>query len=345
MNKLSRIFLASLALSLSLFEAVAADSADRASSKSGTYYIPKFHGALRARYEADLQNGYQRFQLRNLRMIATGYVAPRIDYFIQVDFCDRGKIKFLDGWGRVGFTDQFAVQAGQFRIPFGEEPFKAPVNYVFSNRSFLGNQFMNVRAVGAKFIWRPRSPFMLEAGAFNTTSISEHDIWNRTLAYAAKATLRVNNTTLSASFASLSPDSVRTNSADIAVGWHYGRWIVEGEGAYKHYTHRTHKGAWAYNMYGRYTMPISLAQFNALSFHGRFDGLTAHSSALRKPDGKIWTDTPARNRLTAGITLTAAYLPVYADIRLDYEKYFYHHGFDPAKGQGDRLTLELVVRF
>ncbi|MDE6269062.1 MAG: hypothetical protein K2M04_08285 [Muribaculaceae bacterium] len=345
MFKRSRILLTLLALSLSLVDAAADDSAGKDSTKPKIDYIPKFHGVLRARYEADLQNGYQRFQLRNLRMTATGHVAPRIDYFIQVDFCDRGKMKFLDGWGRVGFTDQFAVQAGQFRIPFGEEPFKAPVNYVFSNRSFLGNQFMNVRAVGAKFIWSPRTPFMLEAGAFNTTSISEHDIWNRTLAYATKATLKVDHTTLSASFASLSPDSVRTNSADIAVGWHCGRWTAEAEGAYKHYTHRAHKDAWAYNMYGRYTMPVSLGQFNALSFHGRFDGITAHSSALRKSDGNIITDTPARNRLTAGITLTAAYLPVFADIRLDYEKFFYHHGFDPAKGQGDRLTLELVVRF
>lgn len=341
----SRILLFSAIIFASMMPDCATAAVETDSTTEKVSYIPKVQGVIRARYEADVQNGYQRFQVRNARMSASGFVAPRIDYFLQVDFCDRGKVKILDAWGRIGLVDNLSLQAGQFRIPFGEDPFKAPATYIFSNRSFLGNQFMNIRAVGAKFIWRPLSPLSIEAGAFNTTMISEHEVWNRALAYSAKVALKIGNTVVSTSFASLSPDSVRTNSADLAVGWKHGRWRAEAEGAYKHYTRHTHKDAWAYNLYGAYTMPVKAGQFNALSFHGRWDGLTAHSSALRLKDKQIITDSPARNRITAGLTLTAAYLPVYADIRLDYEKYFYHHDFHPLKGMGDRLTVELVVRF
>lgn len=92
-------------------------------------------------------------------------------------------------------------------------------------------------------------------------------------------------------------------------------------------------------------MPIKAGAFNRLSFQGRFDGMTAHSSGKRNSDGVLTTNDPARNRVTVGATISYVKKPVWLDIRADYEKYFYRHGVEPVLGQGDRLVLEMVLRF
>lgn len=118
-----------------------------------TNYKPQIHGSFRGRYEMETRDGYSRFQVRNARMSVQGSVAPTIDYFVQVDFSDAGKFKFLDAYGRIALGRGWKIQAGQFRMPFGVEPFRAPSNYLFSNRSFLGKQGFNYRQVGAKLVF------------------------------------------------------------------------------------------------------------------------------------------------------------------------------------------------
>ena len=76
-------------------------------------YVPEIHGALRTRYEMDLDGDGSRFQVRNARVSLAGKIAPTIDYFAQTDLCDRGKMKILDAWGRIGIVRGLAFQAGQ----------------------------------------------------------------------------------------------------------------------------------------------------------------------------------------------------------------------------------------
>lgn len=315
-------------------------------------YRPAIHGALRTRWEMDLENDASRFQVRNARVTLDGKVAPSIDYFIQTDLCDRGTMKILDAWGRIAITDHLKFQAGQFRMPFGVEPFRAPSNYIFANRSFIGKQVCNVRAVGAKIMYNfAKLPLDVEFGAFNPTSISDHEKWCKTLAYAAKVSYKINKVKLTTGVQSISPDSVRINLIDGSVSWSSGRWLVEGEYMYKHYTHSTHKACNAYCVYGDYKLPVKAGVFNQLSFQGRWDGMTSHSSGKR--DMTVWnegihqltTTDPARNRVTVGATLSHVYKAVHADVRLNYEKYFYHHDVTPAAGNGDKVVAELVIRF
>ena len=56
-------------------------------------------------------------------------------------------------------------------------------------------------------------------------------------------------------------------------------------------------------------------------------------------------DNEGRHRLTFGGTLSYRYKKVFADLMLDYEQYFYQHGYTPAEGQGNKLVVELAVRF
>ena len=98
-----------------LLASSAADTAE------GFSIIPNVHGTLRTRYEMATGNGYagdERFQVRNARLTVDGHLAPPVSYFIQADLCDRGKVKILDAWGRIDFSQRFNVHAGQFRMTF-----------------------------------------------------------------------------------------------------------------------------------------------------------------------------------------------------------------------------------
>lgn len=319
-----------------------------AQSDSTFSYAPHVHGVLRARFEASTEHGDYRFQLRNARVSLDGAISPAIDYFLQADFCDRGSFSFLDGWMRLKPAQGLSVTAGQFRMPFGVDAFRAPNNYIFGNRSFIGKQMFNYRAVGAKIGYTlPSTPLTIEAGAFNPTTIGDHKPWNRTLAYSAKATLAASKTVnIEAGFASAKPDSVRMNLFDAAVTWHSGRWLAEAEYLYEHYTHNSHKPCHGYNLFADYHMPVRAGIFNRLSFQARVDGMTAHSTGHRTSDGLLITNNPARNRVTVGSTISHISSPkVYADLRLNYEKYFYHSGVTPSLDGSDKLLLELVLRF
>lgn len=314
--------------------------------KAQISYMPNIHGAFRARWEEDLETSRSRFQLRNARVTLDGRISPEIDYFLQIDACDQGTMKFLDGWGRIELFKGFKVQAGQFRMPFGVDPFKAPANYIFANRSFIGRQVCNVRAVGAKVTYQlEKLPLTLEGGAFNPTSINDHTGWQSSYAYSGRAIYRFGQMKADAGFMSLRPDGIRVNLIDGALNWTSGQWIVEGEYMYKHYTHNTHKAVHAYNLWADWHKAIKAGAFNRMSLQARFDGMTAHSNGKRNGDGVLITNDPARNRITVGATISYVRKPVWCDVRLDYEKYFYHHGVKALAGQGDRLVAELVVRF
>lgn len=318
-----------------------------AETKDSISYVPHIHGTFRGRFEASTVESDYRFQVRNLRVKLDGKIAPIADYFMQVDFCDRGSIKILDAWARLWATKSIGFQAGQFRMPFGVDPFRAPNNYIFANRSFIGKQICNFRAVGFKALWHPTTlPLTLEAGAFNPSTISDHTTWHNKLAYAAKLTYKIDNIQLATGFQSIAPDQIRANLVDGAITWQTSRLTVEGEYMYKHYTRSRHKACHAYDIFADYRMPIKTDFFNRLSFQARFDGMTAHSSATRDSNGMLTTDHPARNRVTVGSTIS--YIrskTMNLDLRVNYEKYLYHSGVKMTPENGDKAVVELVLNF
>ena len=314
-------------------------------SENKVNYIPEVHGVVRGRFEASTtESDHYRFQVRNARLNIGGKISSFADYYVQADFCDRGQIKFLDAWARVWVTKEIGFQAGQFRMPFGVDPFKGPATYYFANRSFVGKQMCNYRAVGAKAMWKPsKLPITVEVGAFNPGTIGDHTPWRNTVTFASKLTAKVDNVTFATGFQSIKPDAVRANLIDAAVTWSTGRWLVEGEYMYKHYVNDRHKPAHAYNIYANYAMPIKAGFFNQLSFQGRFDGLTDHSTAVGED---LITDHPTRNRITIGSTISYVRSKnMHLDIRLNYENYFYKNGHTPSVDNDDKITAEIVLSF
>lgn len=340
--------LAGLLLLCSWSMAAAAEGNE--TEKPAVDLTPHIHGALRARFEYSTRTGEERFQMRNARLTIDGALAPAIDYYVQMDACDRGKMKILDAWGRLQLATGLRLQAGQFRLPMGTDCFRGPSGYIFSNRSFLVKEMNNVRGVGAKLAYAsPASGKVrwgVDAGAFNPTSISDQERWNKTLAYAAKARVATGNVAFEAGAETLRPDLVRVNLLGASMAWSHGGWLVEGEYLYKHYAHDAHRTAHGWQVFGNYGFPVKWGMFNRASVQARYDGITAHSSGRLHDDGLLHTDFDPCNRATLGTTLTYSYGRVHCDIRLSFEKYFYHTNHTLLTPDAeDKLCAELVVRF
>ncbi len=308
-------------------------------------YLPEFHGTIRPRYEIEPETGEGRFQVRNARVSLSGKVSI-VDYYVQADFCDKGKIKMLDAYVRMTLNKHFKVQAGQFRMPFSVDATRAPHLIYFANRSFIGKQIGNFRGVGMKVVYSMNKlPFNIEAGVFNTTAIGDHNVWRKEMAYSGKANYKFDNVKVEIGMESIVPDSIRINNHDISINWTSGRWMVEGEYVYKHYTNSDFDACHAYYVMTDYKLPLKKGFFNQLSFQARWDAMTDHSDGSRNGDGLLYVTDQDRKRITVGATLSHIVPKLKTDLRLNYEKYFYHEGAVVKSGDRDKLVLELVLRF
>ena len=265
---------------------------------------------------------------------------------MRADLCAQGSFKFLDGWARFSTSPWLGLQAGQFRIPFGLDSFRGPGTYIFANRSFIGRDLANNRAVGIQAMSSlPEIPLCLELGVFSPHSITDHTGWSRDMTFAAKCVLDLTPVKVTVGYQTLEPDSVRFNMANAGMTLSLGRFTAEAEYMYKHYTNSAFRPCHAYNVWADYTLPVRGAFFNSLGFQARYDGNTPHSTGRRNSDGLLTANHPRRQRITTGVTLSYVYKRMRCDLLIDYEKYFYHDSFTPSHDRGDKIVAELVFVF
>lgn len=307
---------------------------------------PKIHGVFRGRYEGAWPNYQQRFQVRNARVSLEGKILKELDYYFRVDLCDCGSMKFLDGWARWRFSNEFAVKAGRFRVPFAVDAFRGPGSYIFANRSFLGKNMANLRQVGVQLgYYSKKIPLTLEAGVFNSSTASNQNVWQNEMDYAVKASYKIDNVTLSASYLSMMPNGVRMNIVDGSVSWKVNNLLLEGEYQNLHYSGNAYKDVNAWLAFASYNIPVNFNPFNVWGFHGRFDAMSDHSNGAPNADGLLITDDAARKRMTIGTSLACNLPKVKAEIIVDYEKYFFDNGVVAPIGMDNRIVAELIVKF
>lgn len=306
--------------------------------------IPKPSLTLRTRYEWVPSDGDMRFQVRHARVGMTGMICPIVDYKVELDLCDRGSIRFTDLWGRVALSRTFKAQLGNMRVPFTMGSHTAPYNYIFANRPTTDKQVGTPRNVGLKLIFTP-GPLTLEGGVFNTLSNTAQTAWQKRMAAAAKARLKLGRVEAVLSGGTLVPDSTRLNHVAAGAVWEASGWHVEGEYVYRHYTNSRFKNAHAYEVTASYGMPVKAGVFNRLSFQGRLDGITDHSDGKGAVDGKLRLTDPAFNRVTLGSTISYVHAKARADFRINYEQYMHHHGVEAPAEARSKLVAELVVHF
>ena len=119
----------------------------------------------------------------------------------------------------------------------------------------------------------------------------------------------------------IKPSEVSINMYDAGITFKHGRWMVEAEYLYKHYTKDAFDAVNAFDGFICYDLPLKKA-FSKISFLARSE----------------------RKRITGGITLSID-KPFISDIRLNYEQYFYNDGAYIKESERNKLVIEVMTRF
>lgn len=320
-----------------------------ASAQDWKEYLPEVHGTVRGKYEYQTSTDEQRFQVRNARVSLDGKIHSMVSYKAEIDLSDEGQIKMLDAFARVTPVKDFDVTIGQMRVPFTIDAHRSPHQQYFANRSFIAKQVGNVRDVGATLGYSREEgfPFILEGGLFSGSGLTEQKEWHRVLCYSAKLQLmpwKDYNLTLSTQ--RIRPANVNIYMYDIGTYYNWNNWHFEVEGLYKRYAHDTFQDVWAVDAFVNYDWFIQKKKFpfKKISFLARFDYMGDHSDGTLNEDGNLYITDYERKRITGGLTFSFG-KPFQADLRLNYEKYFYEDQSFAKSSEQDKLVVEMMVRF
>lgn len=309
-------------------------------------YIPTFSGTLRARYEYLTQENKSAFKVRNLRLGLDGYVAPIMSYRAEVDFADWGKISLVDAYVRITPVKGLYFNFGQGRMPFTIAAHRMPCQQYFVNRPFVARH-LGIRDVGIVGSYTvPRFPLTAQASFFNCSGTGvEKSYFTNTYGFTVKLFSQFHpHWYVSASTARLKKGVARSQDWDAGAYFDDGLWHVEGEYSRKQYVHGSFRPVNAFDFFVYRNFPIEKHQIAGVSGALRYDYIGDHTSGIPSENGHLVADNPECHRLTAGATLSLQ-TKFQADIRLNYEKYWYKNGIVPSPNDGDRLVLEIIAHF
>lgn len=313
-----------------------------------TEYMPEIHGTIRAKYEYEPPIDKGRFEVRNARLSVEGKIIPIVRYKAEIDLSDEGAIKMLDAYIRLLPKDKLDFTLGQMRVPFSIDAHRSPHVRYFANRSFIAKQVGDVRDVGAAVSWKfgKRLPVTLEGGVFNGSGLTnQKNFWTDNYNFSFKASTviaRQLNVTLSCLKANAG--DVNTMLYDAGAYWKNGRWHIEAEYLRKYYAHDAFRPVNAIDAFAVFRLPLKKG-LTALSFLGRYDYMSDHSNGSTDDNGMLTVSDPERHRLTGGMTLGFGRKALQADIRLNYEQYFYKKGVTPGISDQNKLVVEFVAHF
>ena len=312
-------------------------------------YRPRVSGCIRAKYEFQPQEGAGRFEVRNCRLALSGKVLPMVSYKAEIDLSDEGKIKMKNAYVRATPSERWQLTVGYMRVPFSIDAPRSPHRQYFANRSFIAKQVGNVRDAGAAIGYTlplPRMRLTLEGGVFNGSGLTDQkDFWTKKYNYALKLTAQLDNRLhLVLGGQRICPERTGITLWNAGAYLHTGRWHVEGEYISKHYSHGAFPRVNAIDAFACHTLPLRKT-LAGISFLARYDYMDRHSNGIADANGILTANDPKRHRATAGLTLHLARKAVSADIRLNYEKYFYDREAVPRLSEQDKAVVELVCYF
>ena len=327
--------------------ALAETPADSAKTKKPLpEWLPKISGTLRAKGEYQTRDKEGRFEVRNARVALDGNVTPIVIYRAEVDLSDEGRIRMLDAYAGVLPVKGLTLRIGQMRVPFSIDAHRSPHKQFFANRSFIAKQVGDVRDVGLCASYTlPKTPLTIEGGLFNGSGLTDQkDYWTKNLNFSAKVQWKpVKMLTLQGSVQKISPTGGTVMLYDGGVSFNHAGVFLEVEYLRKHYKNNTYHAVNALNTMAAYTLPLRRV-FDHLRFLTRFDMMDDHSRGALNDEGVLQTDDAARKRLTAGITLGFA-KRLAAELRLNYEKYFYDKGAAMKTSERDKVVMEMMIHF
>ncbi len=311
------------------------------------FTMPEIDGTIRAKYEYQPAIDAGRFQVRNARFSLKGKVHPAVAYKAEIDLSDKGRIRMLDAWTRLYPVGNIHFTLGQVRVPFTIDAHRSPHKRFFANRSFIAKQVGDVRDVGGILTYETKNsmPVILEAGLFNGSGLTDQAVWKQSMSYSGKAQFFfTKNTNLTLSMQSIKPENVRINLYDIGMYYKFCNFHVEGEYLFKTYQDNLFKEVHAFNTFVFYDLKLPKT-FEKITFLLRYDMMTDHNDGFADSEtNTLPISDYERQRITAGVTLSIA-KPFIADIRINYEDYFYKSSGIPAESEQDKIVIEFMTRF
>lgn len=341
-----RLFRLSTTIILAFAYAIAYAQIETKSSLS--LPAPEINGTIRAKYEYEPDINMGRFEIRNARLSVSGTIIPTIAYKAEIDLSDEGKIKMLDAYVRFK-PEHWTLTMGQMRVPFTIDAHRSPHQQYFANRSFIAKQVGNVRDVGlaGSYIFDCEIPLTLEAGIFNGSGLTnQKDYWTKSYNFSFKATVPLfdHRIVISPSCQKTCPENVGIMMWDLGAYYQNKGWHIEGEYLRKNYSKGAFPGVNAFDLFCARRFPVRKI-LNGISALARYDYMSDHSDGIAGDDGKLKVNDPERHRITIGSTLHFGTKNIYADLRLNYEKYFYRHNVEIPISGHDKIVAEIMVRF
>ena len=337
-----------LLLSASLLVLTTTPAAAQQRDSTQTNWLPKISGTVRAKVECQTEEGESRFEVRNARVALDGMLGRWVEYKGEIDLSDEGKIKMLDAYAGILPTDDWKVRLGQMRVPFSTDAPRSPHVQWFANRSFIAKQVGNVRDVGVSAGWTSgwRIPVTLQGGVFNGSGLTnQKNFWTSGLNYSVKAeAVMCGCVTAAVSMQKARAEDTDVYMYDVGGYWERGRWHVEAEYLRKHYDDGAFRPVNAVDVFGAYRHPIGRG-LKTVSILGRYDYMSDHSKGKKDENGMLKADDAERHRATAGLTLSFGNAKLQADLRINYEQYFYRHGVTPGISDRNKIVAEVVCHF
>lgn len=316
-------------------------------SREKVDYMPVINGTVRAKYEYQPDMDAGRFQVRNARLSVSGKVHPVVAYKAEIDLSDEGRIRMLDAYARIYPVKSLHFTLGQMRIPFTIDAHRSPHQQFFANRSFIAKQVGNVRDVGATVCYDggEKAPLIVEAALFNGSGLTEQREWHKSMCFSGKAQFRfAEGGNLAFSAQSKKPENVRMNLLDVGAFYRFRQFHIEGEYLFKKYENNVFDNVHAFNGFALYDLHLKKV-FEKMTFLLRYDWMTDHNDGYINPETDTYViDDYERQRITGGITFSIT-KPFTADLRLNYENYFYKASAIPNESEMDKIVVEVMVRF
>lgn len=314
-------------------------------------YVPEIHGTVRAKYEYCPQLDASRFQVRNARLSVTGNVHQMVAYKTEIELSDRGQTKILDAYVRVMPVKGLAFTLGQMKIPFSTDNLRSPHNMLFANTAFTVSEFANLRDVGFTAGYNAKEYVPIEAilGVYNGNGLYDQKVWKKHFNYSARL---IFNTckyfAFDLNWQSIKPDNVRMNIFNMGMRADFYGVHLEAEGIYKLYEENVFTPSYGVTGIAYYDIKLPKI-FKHLRILGRYDVMSndydgSHLSNETIGETIYSITTTARQRVTAGLTLTIA-KPLLAELRINYEKYFHNDWSQIGADDQDKLVIEVVARF
>ncbi len=319
-------------------------------------WLPEVHGTIRAKYESQFeQAASNRFQVRNARFSVNGAVSSAITYKVQIDLSDKGKMSMKDAWTGIALASGWKIKMGQFRIPVTIDAHRSPHVQFFANRSFMAKQVGSVRDIGACLSYSSASiiPFKLEAAIFNGNGLTrdEQEEWHRGESFAIRGQIYPNatsNITLGMTASQPEANGVRQYMYNAGAFTKLGAVHLEAEYMYKHFGGHAFDNVNCFNAQTYYQMPVKCHQLYGIRFLARYDQMGNHSDGVtRDESGALSIKHPERKRFTTGMTFCFAQKYHIAELRVNYENYFYKKETvqyaNPS--EHDKIVVEFMTHF